>query len=37
MIVKPNKALGQRAKYEETSLEFWKKTCKVSLRNKNKA
>lgn len=37
MIVKPDKAKGQKAKYEEVEIEFYFKTAKVSLVNKNDA
>ena len=37
MIIKPNKAIGQKARYEEVNLEFYNQTCKITLTNKNKA
>ena len=37
MIMKPNKALGQKAKYEEATLEFYNQTNKITITNKNKA
>ena len=37
MIVKPNKAIGQKARYEESTLEFYNQTYKITITNKNKA
>ena len=37
MIIKPNKALGQKAKYEEATVEFYNQTNKITITNKNKA
>ena len=37
MIVKPNKTLGQKAKYEEAMIEFYSQTNKITITNKNKA
>lgn len=37
MIVKPNKSLDQKAKYEEVLIEFYLKTRKITFTNKNKA
>ena len=37
MIIKPNRAIGQKARYEEVNLEFYNQTCKITLTNKNKA
>lgn len=37
MIVKPDKIKGQRAKYEDTTVEYFIKTSKITFTNKNKA
>ena len=37
MIIKPNKATGQKAKYEEVEIEYFLKTSKVTFTNKLKA
>ena len=37
MIVKPNKTLKQKAKYEEAMIEFYSQTNKITITNKNKA
>lgn len=37
MIIKPNKATGQKAKYEEVEIEYYHKTSKISFINKLKA
>ena len=37
MIIKPNKALGQKAKYEEATVESYNQTNKITITNKNKA
>jgi len=37
MIVKPDKAKNQKAKYEDTTLEYFINTSKITFTNKNKA
>lgn len=37
MIVKPNKALDQKARYEETKVEFSPSNCKITFTNQHKA
>lgn len=37
MIVKPDKIKGQKAKYEDVTIEYFVNTSKVTLTNKNKA
>jgi hypothetical protein len=37
MIIKPNKATGQKAKYEDVEIEYFLKTSKISFTNKHKA
>jgi len=37
MIIKPDKSKGQKAKYEDTDIEYSLKTCKISLVDKNNA
>lgn len=37
MIIKPNKATGQKAKYEDVEIEYFLKTSKISFTNKLKA
>jgi hypothetical protein len=37
MIVKPDKLKGQKAKYEDVTIEYFLNTSKITLTNKNKA
>jgi hypothetical protein len=37
MIVRPDKAKGQKAKYEDVTIEYFLNTSKISFTNKNKA
>lgn len=37
MIIKPDKAKGQKAKYQDTHIEYNVKTSKISLIDKNNA
>jgi hypothetical protein len=37
MIVKPNKALGKSAVYENVKVEFYNETKKITFENENKA
>ena len=37
MIIKPNKLTGQKAKYEDVSVEYYFKTSKITFINKHKA
>lgn len=37
MIVKPDKLKNQKAKYEDTTLEYFMSTSKITFTNKNKA
>ena len=37
MIIKPNKAEGRKAKYEEVEVEYFIKTAKVVFTNRHKA
>lgn len=37
MIIKPNKATGQKAKYEDVEIEYFLKTSKITFTNKLKA
>ncbi len=37
MIIKPNKATGQKAKYEDVDVEYFHKTSKITFTNKFKA
>ena len=37
MIIKPNKATGQKAKYEDVEIEYFLKTSKIAFTNKLKA
>jgi hypothetical protein len=37
MIVKPDKTKGQKAKYQDTYIEYNLKTSKISLTDKNNA
>lgn len=37
MIVRPDKLKNQKAKYEETTLEYFINTAKITFTNKNKA
>jgi hypothetical protein len=37
MIIKPNKATGQKAKYEDVDIEYYYKTSKITFINKLKA
>lgn len=37
MIIKPNKELGQKAKYEDVEVVYYLKTSKITLTNKHKA
>ena len=37
MIVKPDKIKGQKAKYEDVTIEYFLNTSKVTITNKNKA
>lgn len=36
MIIKPDKSIGQKAKYEEVNIEYYLKTSKIELTNKHK-
>jgi hypothetical protein len=36
MVVKPDKAKGQKAKYEEVDVEYYYRTSKISWTNKHK-
>ncbi len=37
MIVKPDKLKNQKAKYEDTTVEYFINTSKITFTNKNKA
>lgn len=37
MIVKPDKIKGQKAKYEDITIEYFLNTSKITMTNKNKA
>ena len=37
MIVKPDKIKGQKAKYEDVTIEYFVNTSKITFTNKNKA
>ena len=37
MIVKPNKIQGQKAKYEDVTIEFYLKTRKITFMDPNNA
>ena len=37
MIVKPDKVKGQKAKYEDVTIEYFLNTSKITMTNKNKA
>ncbi len=37
MIVKPDKLKNQKAKYEDTTVEYFINTSKITFINKNKA
>lgn len=37
MIVKPDKARGQKAKYEDVNVQYSLSTFKITFINKNKA